>query len=562
VQSRKRLLVIIALVLGNIAVLAQTQRPAAAGTILGIVQSGGSPLPGVTVTATNSATKEIVSTSTDLNGQYQLKVPSLGNYNVETSMAAFANGTKPADVNDGSVPVRLDFDVVLASRTQQAAAEPRRTVGFRGRGAQALEAQQTTPNNAQQPENQQEELTSQPPADVQVPGFSQDAPTESVAVLGNTAETTFGNNFNFDRDQIQQFIDQQFGANGGRGGDAGNGQGGQGGPGGAGGPGGFANGGGRGGRGGGGGGGRGGGGQRGFAFGRGGRGFGATTPRGNLSYQLADSGLDAAPYSLTGQQLTKTPYTQNTLTASVGGPLVIPHLVKSTSTFYTVTYTGTRNRTPNDWFSTVPTLAERAGDFSESTIRNGVAAGNPVQLFDPVLHTPIASNVLPSTMLDPAAVGLLRFIPEPNLPGTLQNFHYTTATTNNANNVNIRLNHSFANPQQQQQQGRGRNGFAGGQRGGGGGGRGGRGRGSNINFGLQIQKQNSITANPFPSVGGNSTTTGANATFGYVRQFGRINNSINLNYNRSNRTGTNLYAFQQNIEGLLGISGVSGNPFD
>src|SRR5207244_6556009 len=103
------------------------------------------------------------------------------------------------------------------------------TVGFRGRGSQTLQVQQTSTPNAPQ-ENQPEELTAQLPTDVQVPGFAQDAPTESVAVIGNTAETTFGNNFNFDREQIQQFIDQQFGVagpGGGRGSDGGNAPGGQ-----------------------------------------------------------------------------------------------------------------------------------------------------------------------------------------------------------------------------------------------------------------------------------------------------------------------------------------------
>lgn len=274
---------------------------------------------------------------------------------------------------------------------------------------------------------------------------------------------------------------------------------------------------------------------------------------------MRDSDLDAAPFSITGNKLPKSQYTQNNFTATVGGPLVIPHIIKSETTNYTFSYTGARNSTPNDWFSTVPTLAERSGDFSQSVIRNGVNAGNPVQLYDPETHAQIANNVLASSLISPSAVGLLKFIPEPNLPGTTQNFHYTTATTNNSNNFNIRFNHTFGNPQQ----GRGgRQQFAGGQRGGGGGRGGGRGRGSNINFGLQIQTQDSITANPFPSVGGHSNTKGANATFGYVRQFGRINNSFNMNYNRNNRTGTNLYAFQQDIAAALGITGVSSNPFD
>src|SRR5215468_6454826 len=231
VLSINRLGLIFTLVLANIVVLAQTQRPAAAGIIQGIVQSGGTTVPGVTVTATNTTTNEKFTTSTDLNGQYQLRLPAIGSYNVETSMAAFAPSTKTAEISEASAPVRMDFDLTLSSRTQNASAQPRQTVGFRGRGAQTLQARQTETSDASQ-ENQSEELTAQTPNDVQVPGFSQDAPTESVAVLGNTAETTFGNNFNFDREQIQQFIDQQFGFPGGRGGDNNGGNGGPGGPGG------------------------------------------------------------------------------------------------------------------------------------------------------------------------------------------------------------------------------------------------------------------------------------------------------------------------------------------
>src|SRR4030095_12108125 len=296
VRSLNRLGLIVTLVLANIVVLAQTQRPAPAGIIQGIVQSGGTPVPGVTVTATNTATNEKYTTSTDLDGQYQLRLAAIGTYNVETSMAAFAPSTKTAEISDASAPVRLDFDLTLSSRTQNASTQPRQTVGFRGRGAQTLQIRQAETSDASQ-ENQSDELTAQIPNDVQVPGFAQDAPTESVAVLGNTAESTFGNNFNFDREQIQQLIDQQFGQ-GGRGGPEGFGAGQNSGPdAGPGAPGGFAGGG----RGGGnqrGGGGRGGGG-RGFAFGRGGRGFGTTRPRGNLSYTVSDSALDAAPYSLT-----------------------------------------------------------------------------------------------------------------------------------------------------------------------------------------------------------------------------------------------------------------------
>jgi hypothetical protein len=128
--------------------------------------------------------------------------------------------------------------------------------------------------------------------------------------------------------------------------------------------------------------------------------------------------------------------------------------------------------------------------------------------------------------------------------------------------VNARFSHTFASPQDLQGRGGrggGRGGFGGG-RGGFGGGRGG--RGSNISAGIQIRSSSSALNNPFPSVGGTNKSSGVNATIGYVRTFGRFINIFNVNYNRNRTTATNLYAFQQDIAGVLGISGVSRNPFD
>src|SRR5262249_2256924 len=200
--------------------------------------------------------------------------------------------------------------------------------------------------------------------------------------------------------------------------------------------------------------------------------------------------------------------------------------------------------------------------------RSGANAGNTVQIFDPVTHAPIPNNILPRDLMNPEALGLLPFIPVPNLPGVVQNFHYVASTMSNSNDVNVRLNHTLSSQQRQQA---GRGGLAGGGRGGGGfggfgGGRGfgpGRGgRGSNINFGLQLRSSANALNNPFPTVGGTSNTSGVNATFGYIRPLGLFTNLLNVNYNRNRTTATNLYAFVQDIEGLLGITGVSQNAFD
>ena len=49
-------------------------------------------------------------------------------------------------------------------------------------------------------------------------------------------------------------------------------------------------------------------------------------PRGGASYQVGGSPLDAAPYSLTGNPVTKPNYLQQRFTGSIGGQFKIPKL--------------------------------------------------------------------------------------------------------------------------------------------------------------------------------------------------------------------------------------------
>src|SRR5262249_7983804 len=140
-------------------------------------------------------------------------VPKTGSYSIETSMAAFAPATKETAVDDESGPVRLDFNLTLASRSQQQTAPStpsRAAIGFRGRGAQRLQLQQAAREGASL-ETESQEPTAESGQAGQALQSAADSPSESVSVLGNTATTTFGNNFNFDREQIQRFIDSQFG---------------------------------------------------------------------------------------------------------------------------------------------------------------------------------------------------------------------------------------------------------------------------------------------------------------------------------------------------------------
>ena len=105
---------------------------------------------------------------------------------------------------------------------------------------------------------------------------------------------------------------------------------------------------------------------------------------------------------------------------------MIPKLLKpSTSTMFFVNYFGTRASNPYDVFSTVPTLAERGGDFSAATTPSGAG----VQIFDPVTHQPFANNQVP---VSGVAKALFGYIPQANQPGDTQNFHFVNSADNNA----------------------------------------------------------------------------------------------------------------------------------
>ena len=285
--------------------------------------------------------------------------------------------------------------------------------------------------------------------------------------------------------------------------------------------------------------------------GGGGRGrLNINTVHGNISETFGDAALDAKPYSLGGQVLPKPSYIQNRYSIALGGPLNIPKIYHGgTSTFFFLSYDGNRAQNPYDVFSTVPTQEERLGNFSATRILNGPNAGSPVQIFDPSTQLPFAGNVIPPGSLDPAAVALLRYIPLPNLPGDVQNFHFVTSVDNNVDNINFRLIHNFGSTSP----------LARGP--GGGRGRGGR-RGSNLNIGFRYQAIGNGLAKPFPTAGGKTSTSNIDLPVGYVLSRGRLTNQFRVDFNRSRTSTQNLYAFSQNLAGQLGINGVSQNPFD
>jgi hypothetical protein len=529
-------------------------------SIHGVVKSGNMPIPGAGVSAANADTKEQVTTWTDVDGSYVLRVPADGRYTVRVQMAAFAESSQEVTVDASHPEVPANFELVLLSRAREARSNEARSNEGRnnsaeqrrpnsgGRGFQSLSVSQSGGQDASG------SLSDVVPSGMPVPGIAPDSATESVAVSGNTS-----NSFNaMSADEMQQrFNDarQQGGGFGDAGGFGGGGRGGFGGGGGGGGA---------------------------MIFGR--RGFDSNRPHGSIYYGVGDSALNASPYSLTGQPTEKPGYLQNSFGGSVGGPLNIPHIYHGgTKTFYFVNFNGKHGENPFDQFSTVPTQAERNGDLSflcktgfTGPVVNGIPTCADIatingaltyvdQIYNPSstnpttgIRSPYAKNLIPglgtgTTCPSPGPYNgipqaLLPYVPCPNLPGTFQNFHFVTSAISDSDDLNVRVNHSFgAAP-------------AGGRRGGGGGGR--NAPRNSLQVGFHYHQSSANLTNPFPSVGGSTTVRSFDVPISYTRSIGKLTNIVRVDFNRSRTRTQNLYAFNDNITSTLGITGVSQNPYD
>jgi hypothetical protein len=139
---------------------------------------------------------------------------------------------------------------------------------------------------------------------------------------------------------------------------------------------------------------------------------------------LGNSALDAKDFFTNRSGKKKIVYQDNRYGASAGGPVVIPGVYNGRNrTFFFYAYEGNKWGTPVSVVNTVPTEAEKAGDFSAL-----LNLGSQYQLYDPRSTTatgtghytrkPISGNILPATSMDPVASAINKYWPGANTPGT------------------------------------------------------------------------------------------------------------------------------------------------
>src|SRR5207249_4801329 len=206
-------------------------------------------------------------------------------------------------------------------------------------------------------------------------------------------------------------------------------------------------------------------------------------------------------------------------------------------TSFFVNYNMQPSKSPFDSFATVPTQAERLGDFSHSLILSGPLAGTTPVIYDPASNprgprTPFAGNMIPSFRIDPAAAGLLNYIPLRNLPGSVQNFHLQQALPSDSDRLMGRIGHRISAK-------------------------------DNLNAFYFFNSARSDSVGNFPGLTSSLSVRSQNLNLGETHTFSpHLVNTLMVNVSRQRRSTLNSFAYKQDVAGALGIQGISQDPRD
>ena len=242
-----------------------------------------------------------------------------------------------------------------------------------------------------------------------------------------------------------------------------------------------------------------------------------------FNYNFGNSALNARPYSLAtsfaGQTPAKAATANNGFGATVGGATRIPKTkLRIPNGFWILNYNGQRNRTGSDLISTVPTAAERTGDFSAVT-QSIYSSGN----------IPFAGNVIPQSLISAQARGLLAYIPAATGQGTTNNFEMIRSNPNNSDTLSVLYSQPLTKKDR-------------------------------ITMNLSHQSRQSSTVQSFGYIDP-TTGSGGSLSLGYSRTLSSTTtNNLSLSLNRNVTNNLSYFSNGANVAGALGISGVLATP--
>ena len=132
----------------------------------------------------------------------------------------------------------------------------------------------------------------------------------------------------------------------------------------------------------------------------------------------------------------KPEYRRNQFGGTFGGPLATDR------TFFFIDYQGQRQAIARTAISTVPTLLQRQGIFTEAI------GGRVPVIYDPAtttgsVRTAFAGSTIPLSRMDPVALALLQRYPLPASTGTANNYRRTDNEVDNQDQWDVRIDHTF-----------------------------------------------------------------------------------------------------------------------
>ncbi len=174
--------------------------------------------------------------------------------------------------------------------------------------------------------------------------------------------------------------------------------------------------------------------------------------------------LDAIPHEVKQNGESVSPLRRNQFGFNVAGPVVIPHLVNNPkSTFFALSYEGVREDIFRASLHTIPTAAQRNGDFSQTVDQ----AGNILPIYDPAtttpnpaydptnlspprnlqyLRSPFPGNRIPPDRLAPTVQQALSLYPPPNTdigPFFQNNYFVNAPEMDTADGIIAKLERQF-----------------------------------------------------------------------------------------------------------------------
>ena len=160
---------------------------------------------------------------------------------------------------------------------------------------------------------------------------------------------------------------------------------------------------------------------------------GANEFHGTLFEFLRNNDLDARNFFSTGV----APLKRNQFGFTASGPVWFPKLYNGRNkTFWMFSYEVTRRRQAVSSTALVPSLAERAGDFSQ-------VQSPGLQIVDALSKTPFPNNVIPTSRINPIGASLAKLYPVPNSSDPARNYFGTPKGLSDNNVPSARIDHQL-----------------------------------------------------------------------------------------------------------------------